>query len=127
MLSSGNTSTKVTCNSVNTDDGLLYTNNANPYYYDQVLSGPNCVYGYSRQNQSTIGSRGGFSKSYFQILLPYNVGFLCSINNIMLNLTQQFIFVYGSTMDNVSGFYYNATAYSRKLIPCPEPPVVPFM
>ena len=55
MLSSGNTSTKVPCNSVNTGDGFRYTNNTNPYSYGLVLREPNCVYGHTVQNYCTSG------------------------------------------------------------------------
>ena len=69
-----------------------------------------------------VGKCGGFSESYFQILVPHDVDFLFCINDKIPNLIQQFIFVHVLTMDNVSGFYYNATDYSGKLSPCPEPP-----
>ena len=36
MSSSGNTSTKIPCNSINTGDGFLHTNNTNPYYHEQI-------------------------------------------------------------------------------------------
>ena len=49
MLNSGNTSKKVPCNSTNTGDGFLHPNHTNPYYYDQVMNGPNGARGSSKQ------------------------------------------------------------------------------
>ena len=58
MLSSGNTSNKVPCNSTNPGDGFLHTNHTISYYYDQVVNGAR---GSSKQFPCISNSHGGSS------------------------------------------------------------------
>ena len=121
ILSSGNTSNQVPCNSTNTGDGFLHTNYANPYYYDQVVNRPNGARCSSKQSPCINNSHGGSNISQCQTLVPHMVDLLCYINDSIPYSINHVIFVHGSPMDSISGFYYNYTDYLGRLIPCLDP------
>ena len=122
LWSSGNTSTKVPYNPVNTGGGYLYTNITYPYDHGQVLNESESAKNYSRLNHSTSGSSGGFSNDYFQNWVPHDVDFLYCINEHIPNSNCRFMFIHSSIGDKVYGWYHVVTDSLGRLTPCPEPP-----